>query len=145
MKIAEVKNFVTNLILEIVARCDQKVAEAKAIADEASAKAATLSSEVSALKTALDEANNTQALALANQADQTSSELDQLTTDLAAQFANPTPTADVVNEIVAADPVIETITEVAPEVGTETPTPEAVTEASVEAIGEVIEGAEVVE
>jgi hypothetical protein len=141
MKIADVKVFVTNLILEIIVRCDRKNAESKDLADRASANAATLSAQVSELKAALDAANTAQVAAIAAQADQASTELNQLTTDLAAQFANPTPTADLVNELAAAAPAIESISVVAPEVGSETPTPAEVTEVSVDAIGDLIEAA----
>lgn len=143
MKASQLKQFVVDLITEIISRCDAKVQEQKAMVDKVSADAAALSAQVDELTQALAAANTAQATALADAANTASSELDAVTTELAAQFGNPTPTADVVSEVVAASESVPAITETSPEVGEPIPTPEAATLEVVEAVGDVVEEAAV--
>jgi outer membrane murein-binding lipoprotein Lpp len=141
MNASQVKKFVVDLITEIISRCDAKVAEQKAMVDKVSADAAALSAQVEELKAALVAADMAKAAALADAANTASSELDAITTELAAEFGNPTPTADVVSEVVAESSDVPAIAETAPEVGEPVATPEAATQEVVEAVGEVVEEA----
>jgi len=141
MNASQVKKFVVDLITEIISRCDAKVAEQKAMVDKISADAAALSAQVEELKAALAASEIAKATALAEAANTASSELDAVTSELATEFGNPTPTADVVSEVVAESPEVPAIVETAPEVGEPVPTPEAVTAEVVEAVGDVVEEA----
>jgi hypothetical protein len=135
--IDDFKNFLISLVRGIVSAGDAKLAAYKVQIDTLSADLTIANETIAELKSAIA-AND---LALAAIKVETASTqvaaLDQLSTDLAAEF-NPTLTADAVSETVTVEPAIETPVEVteATEIGTSEPTPEAVVESAIVAIEE---------
>jgi hypothetical protein len=135
--IDDFKNFLISLVRGIVSAGDAKLAAYKVQIDTLSADLTIANETIAELKSAIA-AND---LALAAIKVETASTqvaaLDQLSTDLAAEF-NPTLTADAVSEAVTVEPAIETPVEVteATEIGTSEPTPETVVESAIVAIEE---------
>ena len=136
MNLAAFKAFVTELISNIIAKCDaQARKDAEAIAT-ISAKAEELSKALEAANAAVEEAK---AAALATAAAQ-AAELDALTTELQNTF-NPTPVADALAVAVEASPEVETPAPIdgGITIGTSEPTRDEVIEASLDAIEAAVE------
>jgi hypothetical protein len=136
MNLAAFRAFVTDLISDIVSKCDaQARKDAEAIAT-ISAKAEELSKALEASNAAVEEAK---AAALATATTQ-AAELDALTTELQNTF-NPTPVADALAVAVESSPEVETPAafEDAVMINTADSTPVEVVEASLEAIEAAVE------
>jgi aminopeptidase N len=131
MNLAAFKAFVTELISNIIAKCDaQARKDAEAIAT-ISAKAEELSKALEAANAAVEEAKAAALAAATAQA----AELDALTTELQNTF-NPTPVADALAVAVEASPEVETPVSLfdAVTIDTADSTPVEVVEASLDAI-----------
>ena len=136
MNLAAFKAFVTELISNIIAKCDAQARKDAETIATISAKAEELSKALEAANAAVEEAK---AAALASATAQ-AAELDALTTELQSTF-NPTPVADAVAVAVEASPEVETPVAVGDAVTIDTAdsTPVEVVEASLEAIEAAVE------
>jgi hypothetical protein len=136
MNLAAFKAFVTELISNIIAKCDAQARKDAETIATISAKAEELSKALEVANAAVEEAK---AAALAT-ATRQAKYLDVLTTELQQTF-NPTPVADALAVAVEASPEVETPVAVGDAVTIDTAdsTPVEVVEASLEAIAESVE------
>jgi hypothetical protein len=138
MDLSKYKMLIVRIITAIIGKCDTKATEYQATIAKISAEAAELRATNASLAAALEAKDAEKAQALLDQSAAQSKALDELTSELEAEY-NPTPVADAVAVIVRDEPAIVTPPEVVQAVTLDSAeaTPEVVAEAAVEAIATV--------